>query len=83
MYVCLSVSACLSVCLCVRMYLRTYVRIHVYISIRIYSILLQLPVLLEQEDMAFMPNNMPTDDNDHLQSITDDNIANKVIYCYW
>ena len=29
--------------------------------------------------MAFMPNNMPIDDNDHLQSIMDDNIANRVM----
>ena len=78
MFVPVYLSVCVYVC--------TYVHMYVYISINIkdiYSILLQLPVLLEQEDMAFMPNNMPTDDNDHLQSITDDNIANKVIYCYW
>ena len=42
-------------------------------------VLLQLPVLLEQENMAFMPNNMPTDYSEHLQSIMDGSIANKVM----
>ena len=28
-----------------------------------------------------MPMNMRIDEDDHLQSIVDDNIANKVMYC--
>ena len=36
-------------------------------------------MLLEQEDIAFMPISMSTDDDDHLQSIKDDTIANKVV----
>ena len=48
----------------------------------LYDVLPQLPVLLEQEDMAFMPINMSLDDDHHLQSIVDDNIANKVM-CYF
>ena len=32
--------------------------------------------------MAFMPLNMRIDENDHLQSIVDDSIANKVMYVH-